>query len=133
MDGVESRRRQQAVFCERQQGCRSPGWLGHLLGLLGADAEVADLAGAAPGGETEGEAVIDVAGAKGEVAAFEGGVDEEALVDGDADVVGADAELDAVPLVVDECHFRAGFIHGGVVVVDIGDADEAAAPAAEDE
>lgn len=93
----------------------------------------ADLPSGAPGGEAEWDAAINFARAEAEVTAFDGGVHHGSIIDPDLDAVRADFQADLIPLIVLEADLAAGGVFGCVEVVDVGDADQPTAPAADHE
>ena len=115
----------------RGRAVRSLFWSGLNRGE-GADSDVFERGGALEGGDTEGLAGLYF-GADVDFFVFDVGVDDFGVVDPGLEAFGFDAHADVVPLFVFEFEDLGSFVVGGVVVVEVGDAAQGAAPAADDE
>ncbi len=83
--------------------------------------------------QAKGDGKLNRAGAKGDFASGDGGVDYFLIVKPRGDFPGRDGDLDVMPMAGVERDALAGFVFGGVQIVEAGKADSRSAPAAENQ
>src|ERR1700677_533697 len=102
-------------------------------GFKDSEFEVFQGAGGAVGGHAERFAQIDGAGAQGDFSAGDGGVDNFFVVEPGLDFGRGDAKEDVIPAVGVKVQAAGGLVFGGVLIVETGEADDAATPAAQNQ